>query len=73
MTRLRVRATKSRQQLSQTYVIRIVVSVNNAVPTTHLIQMQVAETIEVRVAKWQEQWAVRKADWKATKGEISTG
>ena len=56
-----------------TYVIRVIVSANNAVPTTHLIQMQVGEAIQVRVAKWREQWAVQKADWYATKGEISTG
>ncbi len=56
-----------------TYVIRVVVSANNAVPTTHLIRMQIAEAIETRVAKWREQWAVQKADWKASKGEISTG
>src|SRR5207245_3191832 len=55
------------------YVIRVVVSANNAVPTTHLIQMQVGEAIEMRVAKWREHWAVQKADWYATKGEISTG
>jgi len=56
-----------------TYIVRFVVSANNAVPTTHLIQMQVGEAIQVRVAKWREQWAVQKADWYATKGEISTG
>ena len=55
------------------YVIRVVVSANNAVPTTHLIQMQVGEAIEMRVAKWREQWAVQKADWKAAKAEISIG
>ena len=56
-----------------TYVIRVVVSANNTVPTTHLIQMQVAEAIQMRVAKWREHWAVQKADWQAIKGEISTG
>jgi hypothetical protein len=56
-----------------TYIIRLVVSANNAVPTTHLIQMQLADAIQVRFAKWREQWAVQKADWQATKGEISTG
>ena len=55
------------------YVIRVVVSANNAVPTTHLIQMQVGEAIQMRVAKWREHWAVQKADWRATKGEISNG
>jgi hypothetical protein len=56
-----------------TYIIRFVVSANNAVPTTHLIQMQLAGAIQVRVAKWRERWAVQKADRRATKGEISTG
>lgn len=56
-----------------TYIVHFVVSANNAVPTTHLIQMQVGEAIQVRVANWREQWAVQKADWHATKGEISTG
>jgi hypothetical protein len=56
-----------------TYIIRFVVSANNAVPTTHLIQMQLAGAIQVRVAKWRERWAVHKADRRATKGEISTG
>ena len=56
-----------------TYIIRFVVSANNAVPTTHLIQMQLAGAIQVRVAKWRERWAVQKADRQATKGEISTG
>jgi hypothetical protein len=56
-----------------TYIIRFVVSANNAIPTTHLIQMQLAGAIQVRVAKWRERWAVQKADRQATKGEISTG
>lgn len=56
-----------------TYIIRFVVSANNAVPATHLIQIQLADAIQVRVANWREQWAVQKADWRATKGEISIG
>jgi hypothetical protein len=55
------------------HVIRFVISANNAVPATHLIQIEVGEAVQVRVAKWREQWAVQKADWHATKGQISTG
>jgi hypothetical protein len=56
-----------------TYIVRIVVSANNAAPTTHLIRIQLTNGTQLRFAKWRERWAIRKADRVAIKGQISRG
>ena len=56
-----------------TYVIRIIVSANNAAPTTHLIRIELTNEMRLQFAKWRERWAIRKADRQAMKGQISKG
>jgi hypothetical protein len=56
-----------------TYIVRIVVSANNAAPTTHLIRIELTNGMQLQFAKWRERWAIRKADRQAMKGQISKG
>ncbi len=56
-----------------TYIVRIVVSANNAAPTTHLIRIELTNGMRLHFAKWRERWAIRKADRQAMKGQISKG
>lgn len=56
-----------------TYVVRIIVSANNAAPTTHLIRIELTNGMRLQFAKWRERWAIRKADRQAMKGQISKG
>jgi hypothetical protein len=56
-----------------TYVVRIVVSANNAAPTTHLIRIELTNGMQLQFANWRERRAIRKADRQAMKGHISKG
>jgi hypothetical protein len=56
-----------------TYIVRIVVSANNAAPTTHLIRIELTNGMQLQFAKWRERRAIRKADRQAMKGQISRG
>ncbi len=56
-----------------TYIVRIVVSANNAAPRTHLIRIELTNGLQLQFAKWGERRAIRKADHQAMKGQISRG
>jgi len=55
------------------YIVRVVVSANNATPTTHSIRIQLTHEAEVHIANWRERRAIKKADRRTAKAEISYG
>ncbi len=74
MTKTRITFVGDRRSLpAGTYVVRIVVSANNAAPTTHLIRIELTNGMRLQFAKWRERRAIRKADRQAMKGQISRG
>ena len=56
-----------------TYMLRIIVSANNAAPSTHLIRIELTNGMKLQFANWRERMAIRKADRQAMKGHISKG
>jgi len=74
MTKTRITFVGDRTSLpAGTYVVRIVVSANNAAPTTHLIRIELTNGMRLQFAKWRERRAIRKADRQAMKGQITRG
>ena len=74
MTKTRITFVGDRTSLpAGTYVVRIVVSANNAAPTTHLIRIELTNGMRLQFAKWRERRAIRKADRQAMKSQISRG